>query len=1504
EGWSDKIVVSNLEGAKSSCAGFSEADSIYVNFAVVNSGEMPGWFRVELLVDGKTVTTVSLSGTIAPNEFFSTVSGYRLDLLSAGEHTITVLCDPLKEVTESNENDNGYSIAIQVRPGGSPNLTPYQPWGWSDKIVVSTHTGTSQDSETLSVTDNLYVDWAMINNGVSAVAWFYVNELYVDGLLVETWECNPLETGLTGSDEDFWLGRLAAGWHTITIKLDVNNSIAEYSERDNEYTKTIYVTGGGGGAPNLTPYQPPGWSDKIVVSTVTGANTDTSLSTSYILYADWAVINNGTVPTASPFCVQLYLDGALLETWNRTEPQGPNHVFNVNDFAIGTLNAGTHTLRLRVDCGNSVSESNENDNEYSKTFSVAPSGVGLPNLTPYPHPGWSDSIVVSTGTGTSTDSPAFCSGVPLYIDCAVTNTGTAATATRFYTELYVDGVLKQSWYEDPAFEVSERSYEEDYAIGPFSAGSHTIRIKTDSTSAISESDETDNEYIRTILVVDCGGLRPNVTPYQPSGWSDKLVVSTAPGTHADGSPLCSTATLYVDWAVINNGTAPTGARFYTEFYLDGVLQQTWHKDPPLQINDHTYVEDFAIGPLSAGSHSIRILTDSSSALTESNETDNEYTRTIAVEPCGGGLPNLTPHQPSGWGDKIVVSNVTGTQSDSSSLLAGQTLYVDWAVINSGTAATSSTFYTELYVDGALRQSWYTHPPLNVGDHSPISDYSIGTFSSGTHSLRIRTDSGGAITESSEADNEYTRTFTVGEPPWQTRHVLVLMVDFPDKAGTATPQSFRNLLFALKPPTPATGSLRDYFREVSYGRLDLTGDVNPGVNGWIRLPQTSAYYAAGCFGIDEGTGCPGYPRNAQKMTEDAVAAAAAAGVNFGMYDRDSDGDVDALFIVHAGRGGEFSNNPNDIWSHFWETRTAVNTGSVNQAGLAVYVSEYNAQAEFINASGDMTIGPFAHEHGHNLGLPDLYDLGFDSHGAGVWSLMSAGQWNGVWGDSPAHPDAWCKWRMGWLTPTPVTSTLTNEAISQAETEADVYQLLSGDAQTGSGQYFLVENRQKEGFDRGLPGSGLLVWHIDETRADNDYQWYPGCSNCDGRYKVALEQADGRWDLEKKSNFGDPSDPFPGYCAGQPCRRSLDVSTTPNSNLNSGAPSGVSISAISDPFSTMTATLSVAAAPCVPPQPPVISAPGNAPVGTDYSISWTGTSSENLYLIQESTSTSFSGAASWVVNGTSRSFNHAGAGKYYYRVLARVHCSGAVTDSPWSNVASTAIRPADTLVLRDSRFTVRVNWRTGQGSSGQGVAVRASNDSGYFWFFGPDNVELFVKLLDGRGVNGYFWFFYGALTNIEYTLTVTDTQTGNVRTYFNPQGVQAGGHDISAFPGSGSPSSLFSADLEGLLDLGPAFYARDRFKIELTWRTPGGATGSGTAVPLTSDSGYFWFFDSSNVELVVKIVDGRGANSHFWFFYGSLTDIQFTITVTDMTTGASRSYQGQQGVQQSGYDLNAF
>jgi len=107
-------------------------------------------------------------------------------------------------------------------------------------------------------------------------------------------------------------------------------------------------------------------------------------------------------------------------------------------------------------------------------------------------------------------------------------------------------------------------------------------------------------------------------------------------------------------------------------------------------------------------------------------------------------------------------------------------------------------------------------------------------------------------------------------------------------------------------------------------------------------------------------------------------------------------------------------------------------------------------------------------------------------------------------------------------------------------------------------------------------------------------------------------------------------------------------------------------------------------------------------------------------------------------------------------------------------------ATTLCLNASRFKIQVSWRVpSQGTSGVGTAVPLTSDTGYFWFFSANNVELVIKAVDGRAFNNKYWVFYGALSDVEYTITVTDTQTGAVRTYFNSSGTLASVADTSAF-----------------------------------------------------------------------------------------------------------------------------
>jgi M6 family metalloprotease-like protein len=236
------------------------------------------------------------------------------------------------------------------------------------------------------------------------------------------------------------------------------------------------------------------------------------------------------------------------------------------------------------------------------------------------------------------------------------------------------------------------------------------------------------------------------------------------------------------------------------------------------------------------------------------------------------------------------------------------------------------------------------------------------------------------------------------------NAIAILVDFSDNTSSVSATYFDNLLFGT-----GTGTLRDYWEEATYGNLTVVTVDLPSSMGWLRAPQTYAYYVDGYYGFGS------YPQNAQRLAEDAVWLADPY-VDFSDYDNDSDGYVDALFIIHAGPGTEYTGNPNDIWSHKWST---YNVPYVD----GVYCYIYSMEPEYWASPGDMTCGVYAHEMGHAVfGLPDLYDYDYDSEGLGDWSLMAGGSWNGPLGASPAHPDAYCRILTGAASATNLTSNL--------------------------------------------------------------------------------------------------------------------------------------------------------------------------------------------------------------------------------------------------------------------------------------------------------------------------------------------------------------------------------------------------------------------------------------------------------------------------------------------------
>lgn len=351
-------------------------------------------------------------------------------------------------------------------------------------------------------------------------------------------------------------------------------------------------------------------------------------------------------------------------------------------------------------------------------------------------------------------------------------------------------------------------------------------------------------------------------------------------------------------------------------------------------------------------------------------------------------------------------------------------------------------------------------------------------------------------------------------------VVVVLADFDDKSMQATAEHFNELFFSID--SLETGSVRDYFRDVSGGLVDVVGEVV----GPYRMPQTLAWYANNGFGI----GRPRGAARARNLAYDALIAA-DPDVDFGQYDNDNSGYVDAYIVVHAGSGGEQTGNPGDLWSHKWVLQEPYPTDGTHVYG-------------YLTIPEDARIGVSAHELGHLLfGWPDLYDTDGSSEGVGNWCLMGGGSWNNA-GDTPAHPSAWFKVQQGWASSASITSRQ-SLSLPDVKISRDVVRL-SPRGLAGP-EYFLLENRLRDGFDAYLPGGGLLIWHVDETQPDNTDE---------NHYRIGLKQADGDRSLELGLNRGDGGDPFPGSRNVT----NFTAETSPSSRSYTGRDTGVRVTDI--------------------------------------------------------------------------------------------------------------------------------------------------------------------------------------------------------------------------------------------------------------------------------------------------------------------------------------------------------
>lgn len=358
----------------------------------------------------------------------------------------------------------------------------------------------------------------------------------------------------------------------------------------------------------------------------------------------------------------------------------------------------------------------------------------------------------------------------------------------------------------------------------------------------------------------------------------------------------------------------------------------------------------------------------------------------------------------------------------------------------------------------------------------------------------------------------------------TETILVLIIEFQDVRhySSSSQQKFQSLLFGQG---DKDNSMYRYYQENSYGKFFIAGSV--AAQWYLSDFNMSRYGADSSTGIDDANG-PIY-----KLVTEAVEKA-DADTDFSKFDTDGDGFVDHLMVVHAGQGQESSLDRNTIWSHRWYDVDEPEADGVRVGGYTM-LSEFSP------------LGTFAHEFGHDLGLPDLYDTDYDSYGVGVWDIMGAGSWLDR-GNTPAHMSAWSKAALGWLQPVEATGPVSLPLVER--------QPFAVRLRAAGSSYFLLENRGQVGYDRYLPGAGLLIWHIDEAQMTNDDQRHK---------KVDLEEANATQPLDDSSlrNPGDKYDPWYDSVTG------FTPFSSPGSNNYDGTQTGWKVYNISAWAETMTA-----------------------------------------------------------------------------------------------------------------------------------------------------------------------------------------------------------------------------------------------------------------------------------------------------------------------------------------------
>lgn len=298
-----------------------------------------------------------------------------------------------------------------------------------------------------------------------------------------------------------------------------------------------------------------------------------------------------------------------------------------------------------------------------------------------------------------------------------------------------------------------------------------------------------------------------------------------------------------------------------------------------------------------------------------------------------------------------------------------------------------------------------------------------------------------------------------------RHGLIILVNFADskfntsKFGPTQTLYSRIANEANYGENNFKGSISDYFKAQSGGKFLLDFDVA----GPVTLSHGYSYY-----GKNDSYGNDMRPT---EMVREACQAVDGS-VDFSKYDWDGDGEVEEVFVVYAGNGEhDTTNKPDLIWPHMdnlanYDEELTLDGVTINTYACA---SELNSDKTL---SG---IGTFCHEFSHCMGFPDMYDTASNgsNFGMGSWDLMDYGSYNGD-GYVPAGYSGYEKMVCGWTTPIELDKPMTVNGMKRLADMGQTYIIYN---KGNRNEYYILENRQQSGFDKYLPGSGLLIERVD-------------------------------------------------------------------------------------------------------------------------------------------------------------------------------------------------------------------------------------------------------------------------------------------------------------------------------------------------------------------------------------------------------------------------------------------